>query len=400
MGNTIRELLKDNSKLLLVLILLLSLALRSATFITPHQGFDEVIYLKLAEKTYHNPFDYTLRGTDVLTNYRINAFGQNLPVPKYYNQPLYHIPPLFVYMIAISYYLLGIKISSAAIIPLLFGSISCLVVYIIGAELFNKKVGILAAFLNAVSSFQWVASTRIWNDIVLAFFVSLTFYFFYTGIENDDTKKMILAGLFGGIALLIKQSAILIFPAILLYVLMTRKTIKALFTKKIALFIIISAVIFLPWMIWVKSVYGVPWHMPQKSAEVFINYKWFSLVTNRPWYYLIISLPLTVPFYLFSYMGLATLKRDKSLIFLSCWFITFLAFFTIYPSGELRFLIPSLPALDIIASAYVIDKYDNLKGNSQNIILGFLLLTIFISLSVGVFQIKNNVDLLGVLFWI
>jgi len=108
MRNRIREaIFKDNYKLLLIGILLFSIGLRSVAFITPHNGFDEVVYLTLAEKAYHNPLDYTLRGTDILTDYRIHAFGQYLSVPKYYNQPLYHIPPLFAYLITVSYHLLA-----------------------------------------------------------------------------------------------------------------------------------------------------------------------------------------------------------------------------------------------------------------------------------------------------
>ena len=76
MEQGIRKTLKDRYKILLICILLFSIGLRSAAFFTPHNGFDEVVYLKLAEKTYHNPIDYTLRGTDILTNYRIRAFGQ------------------------------------------------------------------------------------------------------------------------------------------------------------------------------------------------------------------------------------------------------------------------------------------------------------------------------------
>lgn len=395
-----REVLKDRNKLILIGILLLSIGLRSAAFLTPHNGFDEIVYLKLAEKAYHNPLDYTLRGTDILTDYRVYAFGQYFPVPKYYNEPLFHIPPLFVYMVAISYHLFGIKVSSAVLIPFLFGSVSCILVFLIGAKLYNKKVGILAGFLNAVSSAYWVASTKIWNDVVLAFFVILALYLFYLGVEEENSRFIFFAGVFEGAALLIKQSAILVFPALFLYLIMTEKTIKAIFSKKIALFVIVSAVILLPWLIWVKSIYGVPWYIPKKSAELFLTNTWFLTVTNRPWYYLFISVPLTVPFYFFSYWGFATLKKDKSFNLLFWWFFTFLVFFTIYPSGELRFLLPAIPALDIVASAYLIDKLENLRGSSRNIILGLLSATILISLSVGVLQIYNNVDLLGVLFWI
>lgn len=399
MKKEFREFFRGKNNLILISILLLSMFLRSTAFFLPHKSFDELVYQTLAKKTYYDPLDYTLRGTGFL-NSRFLVLGHEMPVPPYYDEPLFHIPPLFVYMISLSYRLFGIEIPSAALVPFLFGSITCLVVYLIASKLFDKKVAILASFFSAISPIHWVASSKIWNDVVMAFFIALTFYFFYWGIEKGNSKFIILAGLFEGLALLTKQAAILVFPALLLYGVIIEASSKGAFIERMSIFILISLLIFSPWLFWVTSIYKVPWYLPEISKEVLQSNPWFILVTNRPWYYLLISLPLTVPFYLFSYMGIVKLRREKPFILLVLWFLSFLIFFTLYPSGEVRFLIGALPALDILASAYIVDKLENLRGYERTMILTFLGIAIIASLYVGAHKIYYNADLLGVLYWI
>ncbi len=370
------------------------MGLRSSIFLVSHNGFDEVVYQTLGKKVYQDPFDYSLRNTDFLTR-KNTVSGRVIPVPQYYNEPLFHLPPLFVYIIAISYHLFGIKIVSAVFIPFLFGGLTCLVVFKLGESLFDKKVGLLASLFYAVSSASWVASSKIWNDVPLSFFIILAFYLFYLGIERDELKFIILAGFFEGLALLTKQSAILVLPVVLIYMLILDKNLNINSIKKISVFYFISFLIFSPWAIWVTSVYKVPWYLPEIPKETLLTNPWFLLVANRPWYYLLITLPLTVPFYFFSYLGMVKTEKKGSKL-LIIWVLIFLIFFTIYPAGgELRFLIPALPALDILASVYIRDKWK--KDQHRKLLLILVLSTIVLSLYMGAFKVYTRSDLIGVL---
>ncbi len=388
------QFVKNKNILFLICILLLSMGLRSSTFLVSHNGFDEVVYQTLGKKVYHAPFDYTLRNTDFLT-YKVIVFGHDVPVPRYYDEPLFHLPPLFVYMIAISYHLFGIETASAALVPFLFGGLTCLAIFMLGKKLFDKNVGLLASLFYAVSSASWISGSKIWNDVPLSFFVVIAIYFFYLGVEKDELKFIILAGFFEGLALLTKQSAILVLPAVLIYMLILNKNFNWSDIKKIAVFYFISFLFFTPWLIWVTSVYKVPWYLPEISKETLMASPWHTLVMNRPWYYLLITIPLTVPFYFFSYMNMVKTEKERSK-FLIIWVLVFLIFFTVYPSGgELRFLIPALPALDIIAAVYIRDKWE--KNQHRKLLLILVLSTMVMSLYIGAFKVYTRSDLISVL---
>ncbi len=110
--------------------------------------------------------------------------------------------PVWQYLTDYFYRILGISLLTSRILSVIFGSLSIIVVYLLSNMLFNKRAGLLAAFLLAVSAFHitWTAS---YQDQTMMFFVLLAAYFFIKAYKTE--KKISLASaLFLGIAELIK----------------------------------------------------------------------------------------------------------------------------------------------------------------------------------------------------
>ncbi|MCK5062945.1 MAG: hypothetical protein KAR23_03375, partial [Candidatus Aenigmarchaeota archaeon] len=95
-------------------------------------------------------------------------------------------PPLVFYLPAVMYKLIAIIIPSlsylewAKLYPAFMGALMGVVMYLIGKELFNRKVGLLAGFLLAVntSTLYRTAAGFIEKEPTAIVFILLAFYFF------------------------------------------------------------------------------------------------------------------------------------------------------------------------------------------------------------------------------
>jgi uncharacterized membrane protein len=86
------------------------------------------------------------------------------------------------------------------IIPAILGILTIPLFYLVGKELLDRNVGILAAALLAFSSFHIYYSQEARAYSAMLFFVSLSILFFLNAIQKNDIKNWILFGLFSAIA--------------------------------------------------------------------------------------------------------------------------------------------------------------------------------------------------------
>ena len=147
--------------------------------------------------------------------------------------------PVWSYLTDYTYRIFGVSLLTARFLSFLFGSLSIIVVYLIGKRLYNPKVGLVAAFLLAISAFHitWTAS---YQDQTMMFFVLLASYFFIK--EYQTTKKIsLLSALFLGIAELVKIITgvfVIVFIGFMISILYkNHKLDKKLFKKNLKRFI-------------------------------------------------------------------------------------------------------------------------------------------------------------------
>src|SRR3989344_930176 len=91
--------------------------------------------------------------------------------------------------------------------------LNALVIYLLGKEFYNKKTGLVAAFIMAVfwSLTFWTA--RFHPDSLALLLQLLAIYFFWLAfVKYKKTKFSLLTGLFAGLAFLAKIQSLLIFP--------------------------------------------------------------------------------------------------------------------------------------------------------------------------------------------
>jgi len=139
-----------------------------------------------------------------------------------------------------------LKISSSELLPrlliLLLSISSILAVYFLGKEIYNKKVGLISAFLMAFLSINMFYSFRILEDIPSLAFFTFASLFFYRYFKYNKKIDIYIASVIIGLGTLFKLSTAYLLAGIFFYILITQ---KLTFLKKKELWI--SALIF--WLI-------------------------------------------------------------------------------------------------------------------------------------------------------
>ena len=120
--------------------------------------------------------------------------------------------------------------------------------YLLGAAVYNERIGILAAILIWIDPVTIICSQKVWLGTTLAFFSVLAVYLFICGLKYHNENFFLLSGIAVGLALNTKYTGILVIFAIVFYVLFYH---RALFkSKKFLLSLALPFVLLLPWVFW------------------------------------------------------------------------------------------------------------------------------------------------------
>ena len=106
----------------------------------------------------------------------------------------------------------------------LIGSLTCWAVYRLGRELDGKAVGLWAAALIAVDQFHVTASGTVHcHDVPLVFFGTLALLSCYRITPQGSLRPFLSLGLWMGLAYLGKETALMIWPALWLFFLLSKE---------------------------------------------------------------------------------------------------------------------------------------------------------------------------------
>lgn len=179
---------KDRTKLYVVLILLLGFGLRLINIFNNPIGIDAS--------------GHTVMAMNFINSHKLGDWGQTVGLWDFLTDGAYKI--------------FGVNDFSSRLIALIFGTLSILVIFLFAKELFNKKVGLISAFLLAVSAFH-IKETAPEMDVAMMFFVLLSMLFFIRGLKQNKKSFFVLSGIFIGVGVLMKLYAILFVPVFIFY---------------------------------------------------------------------------------------------------------------------------------------------------------------------------------------
>jgi 4-amino-4-deoxy-L-arabinose transferase-like glycosyltransferase len=123
--------------------------------------------------------------------------------------PYFAYPPGTSSIIALGYLISGEnRYMCGRLIEAIIGSFGCLVIFLLGKELFNRKIGLIAAVIYALYLPMAYITTWVLGDALMPFFILLAFYLFVLGIRRNSIKYFVCSAAVSGIAMYFQISAI------------------------------------------------------------------------------------------------------------------------------------------------------------------------------------------------
>jgi len=148
--------------------------------------------------------------------------------------------PFYYYLIAPFYWIgKGSPVTAASFLSLLT-VLAIFLIYLLGKQIYNRKVGLMAAFLYGFSYQQVVFARWLANPNPLPLFTLLTIICLYKFLEIHNTKYLILSTFLIGLCLQLEAaSAIFFLPSTLIILFWQRKHLKVkwLFLSFLAFFV-------------------------------------------------------------------------------------------------------------------------------------------------------------------
>ena len=288
---------------------------------------------------------------------------------------------------------------AARLAPVAAGTLTCVAIYLFGRRCYGEKAAFLASILTAVSPWLVYYSTLAILDIFVSFFITLTFIFLC--YAEADRKYYIPVGIFLGLAVGSKGTAVAAIPGIILYLFIIN--IASLGAKRgilrvmkiLLLLLAVAALAFFaswPWLwrntleriVWVLAYHGN--HMIRGHSTFYAGKVYTHVPPWVPVYVLFVKTPLllfflSVIFILFMFFKIIKKESIKSgYISVFSWLIGGVLTMSVFPIiiGD-HYLVFLGPAVLISASIAATDliwnlKMKNLKSTFTPYILMFLMI--------------------------
>lgn len=369
---------KEKIYLLILVIILLPMFIM--TLYPPFQA-DEISYHLAVVKQYIKTS--TITSTPYL---RYAVFPRNMEM-------LFLMPMLFFSNI------------SAHFVSFLAVFYTSMTLYIFCKKHYTKESGMLsAALLISNPIVLWLGSVG-YVDAGLMLFVTIGVVSFTEWISTTDNKWLIISSIALGFAAGIKYSAL--FFVVLISIIVIYKGVKESNYKSIYLFLVLTTLSLLPWYafnyyytgnpVWpfFSKIFGIKiWNSNDAKWQLFDLLKAHSenrtLISfiqlpidlvfknwNKYKFFTEVPSPLSLLFIGLSFLSyiFVLFKKDNMLRIISviCFLYTAFWFFT---APLIRYFVPIIPLLSIVAAVIVVDFLTKIKLNNQIIILlSFLLIS-------------------------
>ncbi|HEX9757372.1 MAG TPA: glycosyltransferase family 39 protein [Nitrospiria bacterium] len=155
--------------------------------------------------------DYVTYTDEILSSVVADSISRT-GLPYLPSNSLYTRAPFHHYLLSIPIGIFGIDYFSMRLNSILFGLLTIFIIYLLGKEISNPQIAILAALILSVSSLfsQFSLSGRMY--ITYAAFYTLSMYFFYMGFIKGRVVSKWLAIFFMAATMLSSEAGVLVGP--------------------------------------------------------------------------------------------------------------------------------------------------------------------------------------------
>ncbi len=164
--------------------------------------------------------------------------------------PSAYMPPAYAYFLAGLFLLFGTQSTASFVVAqcvnVAVGSLTCLLIYRLGALWFTRKVGILAGWIAAAGYPTFVYMVVVPHSVTLYVALNCLLALILSS-SKLDARRASLAGAVAGVLLLFRPETLLYYPVLMLMVLLKMGIRRSAFP--IALFFLVLALVVTPWTV-------------------------------------------------------------------------------------------------------------------------------------------------------
>ncbi len=318
---------------------------------------------------------------------KAKSFALNTPAKGWYAGR----PILFPVLLSIPFFL-GLGEGFIRFSLVLLSVASVLLVYLVGKQIFNKKIALLASFFFSFFYVIMFYTFRIMVDVPSMFLGLLGFYFFFH--KNRKLTWFFIPSLV--LATLLRFPSFFFFAILFIYIVFTEN--KWWKNKDYYISAVIGFLIALPYLLWSYFEYGHPLHAvivggtgSLSAPEVGRFGVFMQYITYLPNYagWILFGLFIVGLIYALTFLlGLDMLKKDKSIkrnFLMILWLVIPLIYFGFFVNHfEDRYIFMIFPAFFYLASNAVFKISGTIKKYNTNaplifitviLLLGFYTLT-------------------------
>ena len=327
----------DKEKVYVIGIFFLTLTTGiTATFIDPLKWWDESVYANLGYDLSKNPLDYSFK------NWGDKSLGADWDKAGFR-------APLLPYTISL-FYISGLEVMIRFIVPVI-SAIGVIIVYLIGKELFNKRLALYASLFLAFLPVYAFFSGKILADILATMLMSISFLFFWKGFVNNNNKYKYLTGFVTALAILAKYTAMILLPVYIVFFLAMKKHRRHILEKETWLAFAIFLLALTPLFLYSIHEYGNPLRLFFHATDAASFWGGDQSITFL----------LTEPLYMFSVMillgiaGIIIIIKNKILLqprnfILVIWILFVILSIAMFPHKESRYALMLTPPLVLLGA--------------------------------------------------
>jgi 4-amino-4-deoxy-L-arabinose transferase-like glycosyltransferase len=350
-----RMVIRNHFSIALLMILTIALALRLFVAADGYlHNWDERYHALVAKNLIKHPLKPTLYDNPILPYNHDNWVANHVWLDK---------GPVPLWSMALSVLTFGTNEYAVRIPAMILSLLSVYLTFLIGKNLFNERIGLLASFFHAINGLIIeVTGGRVSSDSVETFFIFFIQLAVWLAILNVTRKRgywfSILIGLVTALAFLSKWTpAIVVFPVWMageFYA--ANKPVKKIISE-LMVALVSFLIITLPWLIYIysefpqeavyvlrKFVLAFDETLEQHQGPIYYYFQNLGMVFGE-----VIWLVLLPAIYL-----MVKKKSDWRMVLLNLWWLIPFVIFSFAATKRHTYLLISAPALFIILSYYLI----------------------------------------------
>jgi len=267
-------------------------------------------------------------------------------------------PLLYQFIVSLVYHFSAVTDIAARLVSTVFGVLTVFVIYLTGKVLYNRNVGLVAAFVLALLPYHIMITRQAMVDVPFSFFFTLTLFFMakYVSSRNNDNRLYVYAiGACAGLSFLSKEVGFLALLTAAIYMQLTHR----LGSRNLAILVLTFFLVASPHLILILT-------RNEATQNAFLYTQWqFSRQPNHPAGFYASTLAGALGYILSALVILAVVNalktkvrvRKASGILLMIWIAVPLIFFQLWSTKGFYYLLPLIPALVLLGTSFLFSDW-------------------------------------------